>query len=131
MAPTELVLNLTWASEDVCKSSSSVLTKSFLLCGAINRGNKSGERALYRRLQTVKCSVSQADWKVSSLDPRDPDEPSCPVLNSGLALSKETLASHDSWDQDLMSAKKICLIWRIALLTALLRRGPRRDAPDP
>lgn len=65
---------------------------------------------------------SQEDWEVSSLDLRKPDKPSCPMLNSGLALSWGTLASHDSWDQGVMSAEQSCLILRIALLMALHRR---------
>lgn len=72
--------------------------------------------------------VSQEDWEVSSLDLRKPDKPSCPVLNSGLALSWETLASHDSWDQSLMSAARSCLILRIALLMVLHRGWPNRPS---
>ena len=38
------------------------------------------------RLQPSDMGASQEDWEVSSLDLRKPDKPSCPVLNSGLAL---------------------------------------------
>lgn len=104
-----------------------------LLCGAISwvlrLGKNAGGKECFIWAGQITASdmeVSQEDWEVSSLDLREPDKPSCPVLNSGLALSWETLASHDSWDQRLMSAEKSCLILRIALLMALHRRWPQR-----
>lgn len=81
------------------------------------------------QITTSDMGTSQEDWEVSSLDLRKPDKPSCPVLNSGLAVSWETLTSHDSCDQGLMSTEKSCLILRIALLIALHRRLPWRYSP--
>lgn len=85
------------------------------------------------RLRPTDTGARQEDWTLSSLDLKEPDKPSCPVLNSGLALSLETLASHDSWDQGLMFAETSRLIWRIALLrmvsVVIRHEGPSTDDP--
>lgn len=52
----------------------------------------------------------QEDWVVSSLFLWNPDKPSCPTPNLGLRTFLETLASHDTWDQGVMSAGRTCLI---------------------
>ncbi len=98
---------LVWCYHQVLRLEKNLGQECFIWAGQITAGD---------------MAPCQEDWEVSSLDLRKPDKPSCPVLNSGLALSWETLASHDSWDQGVMSAETSCLILRIALLMALHRR---------